>query len=135
MSGMEPQGRGRAERLGPLVITVLFSLPLWADPVAQALGYDVFYLADPKLQAVYATLVQLLGGWPLYARAVRGAAARRFGAAGLPVLASSLLYAGGLVAAVRNVPAILWFLAAGVALIVGHAVEIRGRRAVSEMRR
>lgn len=129
MSGLEPQRPGRAERAGPLVVTVLFSLPLWADPVAQALGYDVFYLADPKLQAVYATLLQLLGGGPLYARALREAAARRFGGAGLPALASALCYVAGLAAAVRNLPAIHWFLAAGLALIAGHALALRGRRA------
>ncbi|MFO7273734.1 MAG: hypothetical protein DIU55_002560 [Bacillota bacterium] len=129
MSGAEPRARGRAESLVPLGITALFSLPLWADPVAQSLGYDVFYLADPKLQAVYAALVQLCGGGPLYVRAAREARGRRIGRAGWAAVLSTLLYAGGFTAAVRGAPAIHFFLAAGAVLFAGHVLSWRASRA------
>ncbi len=130
MSGKEPRRRRGAERWGPAALTALFSLPLWADPVAQALGYEVFYLADPKLQAVYASLVQLFGGWSAYAGALRELAGRRVARAVPVTLVSTLLYAGGLYAAALNRQAGLWFLAAGAVLLAGYLWDVRGSRAL-----
>jgi len=107
-------------------MTALFSLPLWADPVAQALGYEVFYLADPKLQAVWATLVQLFGGWAAYAAALRRKPGRL--AVRAAAVLSTLLWAGGLYAAALNLRANLCFLAAGAVLLVGYLLDGRDSR-------
>jgi len=109
---------------------MVFSLPLWSDLVAQALGFELFYLADPKLQAVWGTLVQVLGGWPLYADALQQLRQGRAGRAGAVILLSTLLYAGGLYAAVVNVPASFYFLAAGGLILLGHLLDyVDSRRA------
>ncbi|HEY8346088.1 MAG TPA: hypothetical protein VIL07_02285 [Symbiobacteriaceae bacterium] len=51
---------------------LLVALPLMANRVLQALGWSVFYLADPAWQWVLCTVVQGLAGWPHYVGAVRG---------------------------------------------------------------
>lgn len=128
MSGRAPRSRTRSERLGRVVVTAVFSLPLWADLVAQALGYELFYLADPKLQAVWGTLVQLAGGLPLYADALGELRQGRAGRAAATSLLSTLLYAGGLYAAVINVVANVYFLAAGGLMLLGHLLDYLGSR-------
>lgn len=128
MNGRTPRSRTRSERLGRVVTTVVFSLPLWTDLVAQALGYELFYLADPKLQAVWGTLVQLLCGWPLYTDALQQLRQGRTGRAVATSLFSTLLYAGGLYAAVINARANLYFLAAGGLILLGHLLDYRDSR-------
>lgn len=56
---------------GRFVVSGLLTLPLVADLVARALGFQVFYLADLKLQLVWGALVQLGAAWPLYGDAWR----------------------------------------------------------------
>lgn len=88
-----PQARILSERLGRLVVSGLLALPLLADVIAEAVGFEVFYLADPKLQAVWGSLAQFVAGWPLYVMALghlrRGGAGRAFWLC----LLSTLLYA------------------------------------------
>jgi len=113
-----------------VVTTAVVSLPLWGDLVAQALGYEVFYLTDPKLQAVWGTLVQVLGGWPLFADALKQLRQGRVGRAAAVSLLSTLIYAGGLYAAVRNVAGNIYFLAAGGLILLGHLLDyLDSRRA------
>ncbi len=125
MSGKEARRRGRAQRWAPVVITALFSLPLLADLVAQGLGYEVFYLADPKLQAVWGTLVQVVGGGSVYVHALRQVAGRRVSQAVLLTLLSTLIYAMGLYVAALNRQANLYFLAAGWTLLAGYLLDVR----------
>ncbi|MEW8979073.1 MAG: hypothetical protein AB2385_11765 [Symbiobacterium sp.] len=131
MSGRPARSRTRAERLGRLVITAIFALPLLADSAAQALGYELFCLADPKLQAVWGSLLQLVGGWPLYADALAEARQRRVGRPALISLLSTVLYGAGLYGSVRSVPARGHFLAAGGLLLLGHLLEYRAGRGAS----
>lgn len=94
-----PLARLQSERLGRLVVSGLLVIPLLADLVAAVLGFQVFYLADPKLQAVWGTLAQVLAGWPLYGEAVghvrRGGARRAF----VLCLLSTLAYLASLYSA------------------------------------
>lgn len=47
-----------------LAICLLASLPLLADWVAVALGWHIFFLADGRIQSVFATLLVAGAGWP-----------------------------------------------------------------------
>lgn len=80
-----------------LVATLLPALPLVADWVAAALGWQIFFLADGRIQSIFASAVLLAGGWPL----VSGLRRRRWSgpswaAAGLSLLVAMGLYAYGL---------------------------------------
>jgi cation transport ATPase len=46
-------------------IAALFALPLLADTVAVRLGYVIFFLADPKIQSLWGTIVLATGIWSL----------------------------------------------------------------------
>jgi cation transport ATPase len=59
------------------VVCFVFTAPLVAHWVAMWLGWRVFFLADPRIQIVWATILQLAGAWPFYAGARRGQGARR----------------------------------------------------------
>lgn len=96
-SGRPGEGPALAFYLFVLVATLLPALPLVADWVAAALGWQIFFLADGRIQSVFASAVLLMGGWPLvsglFQRAWRGPARV---AAGLSILAATGLYAYGL---------------------------------------
>lgn len=84
--------RTRSERLGRLVVSGLLTLPLLAELIAELLGFELFYLADPKLQAVWGTLAQFVGGWALYGLAFRHLRQGGGGRALWLSLISSLVY-------------------------------------------
>ena len=129
MSRRNPLAKIRSERVGRVVTTCIFSLPLWADLVAKGLGFELFYLADPKLQAVWGTLVQIFGGWPLYADAFRQFRRGRSGRAiGLSLL-STILYAVGLYAALVSPGTGAFFLASSGLILAGYLADyLRSRR-------
>jgi len=120
--------RLRSERLGRLVTAAILTLPLLADVVADLLGFEVFYLADPKLQAVWGSLIQLLGGAPLYQEAWqqlrRGSCGRSFWFA----LAATLVYAAGLVAALAFGVGGFFLVSAGLILAAYLDDYVRARR-------
>jgi cation transport ATPase len=49
------------------VVSLVFTSPLVAHWVAIWLGWRIFFLADPRIQIVWATILQLAGAWPFYA--------------------------------------------------------------------
>lgn len=76
-------------------LSFLLTLPLAAHWVAIWLGWRIFFLADPWIQLVWATLLQLACGWPFLAGALRGRGARR-GLDALVALGTWSLYGYGL---------------------------------------
>jgi cation transport ATPase len=118
----------RSERLGRLVIGGIVTLPLLADVVTDLLGFEVFYLADPKLQVVWGSLAQVLGGVPLYQEAWlqlrRGTYGRPFWFA----LAATLVYAAGLVAALAFGIGGFFLVSAGLILAAYLVEYLRARR-------
>lgn len=116
--------RLQSERLGRLVVAVLLSLPLLADPIAQALGYEVFYLADAKLQVVWGSLAQFLGGWPLYGIALRRVQRQ---AAGFALLAS-LLYGVALYQALVHPGTGRLFLGAALVILLAYLLDYLAAR-------
>lgn len=58
-------------------LSFLLTLPLVANWVATWLGWRIFFLADPRIQLVWATILQLACGWPFVAGALRGRGAHR----------------------------------------------------------
>lgn len=118
-----PLARLQSERLGRLVVSGLLTLPLLADLIAKAFGFQVFYLADPKLQAVWGTLAQFLGGWPLYLLALRHL--RRGGAARLFRLAvlSTLLYGVSLYIALVQPGTGALFLGSALLILVAYLTD------------
>lgn len=60
-----------------LFLSFLLTLPLAAHWVAMWLGWRIFFLADPHIQLVWATVLQLACGWPFLAGALRGQGSRR----------------------------------------------------------
>lgn len=117
--------RLQSERLGRLVVSALLSLPLVADPIAQLFGYEVFYLADAKLQVVWGSLALFLGGWPLYAMALRRVQGKFAGFAAL----ASLLYGVALYQALVHAgPGRLFLAAAGVILLAYLLDYLAARR-------
>lgn len=123
MKEKSPLARIRSERVGRVVTAVIFSLPLWADLVAKGLGFELFYLADPKLQAVWGTLVQLFGGWPLYSDAFRQFRAGGSGRAIGMSLLSTLLYAIGLYTALVNPGTGAPFLASSGLILLSYLLD------------
>lgn len=49
-----------------LAVGLLGTLPLLADAVARSLGWHIFFFADGRLQLVFAGLVLIAAGWPLF---------------------------------------------------------------------
>lgn len=54
-----------------LALAVIFTLPLLGNRVAHALGYEVFLLADAKIQFFWGSVVQVGAGWPFYVGAYK----------------------------------------------------------------
>jgi cation transport ATPase len=113
----------RSMRLGRLVVSGLLALPLLAHWIAKAVGFEVFYLADPKLQAVWGTLAQVVAGWPLYSMALghlrRGGAGRAFGLC----LVSTLLYGISLYTALATPGTGALFLGSATTIVVAYALD------------
>lgn len=118
-----PLDRVRSERLGHVVVSGLLALPLLTDVIAEAVGFEVFYLADPKLQAVWGTLAQLVGGWSLYMGALRhlrrGGAGRSFWFC----LLSTLLYGVSLYTAFVQPGTGVLFLGSALLIIVAYLAD------------
>lgn len=55
-----------ATALFGLFVSMLFSLPLLADPIARALGFYVFFLMDPFIQLFWAAILLIWPGWAIY---------------------------------------------------------------------
>lgn len=77
-----------------LLVSFVLTLPLAAHWVAVWLGWRVFFLADPHIQIVWATILLPAGLWPFVAGAVRGQGGRRLSDA-VVTLAASGLYGYG----------------------------------------
>lgn len=103
---------------------LLLALPLLANRILQAMGWSVFYLADPCWQWVLCTAVQGLAGGPSYARAVHGSGMDL--AVILPGLLLYLYSAGAALLVMRggkNLP-VLFDASAAVLLLTGAAVAL-----------
>ncbi|MFZ5813822.1 MAG: hypothetical protein ACOY93_00785 [Bacillota bacterium] len=119
-----PLAEIRSQRLGRLVVSGLLALPLLADVVAEALGFEIFYLADAKLQAVWGTLAQFVAGWPLYGEAIRylrrtGGSRRSFSL----ILLSLLLYGVSLYAALVAPGTGVLFLGSALLIVAAHLAD------------
>jgi len=77
-------------------LSFLLTLPLAAHWVAVWLGWRIFFLADPWIQLVWGTLLQMVCGWPFLAGALRGGGGRRRGLDAAVTLASWALFGYGL---------------------------------------
>lgn len=82
-----------ASALFGLFVSLLFTLPLLADPIARALGFYVFFLMDPYTQLVWAAIVQIWPGWTLYRASAAAVRQRRFAPALLAAPISLGLFA------------------------------------------
>jgi cation transport ATPase len=79
-----------------LAVSLLLTIPLVAHWVAMAFGWNIFFLADPRIQTVWATLLQTAAAWPFYSRSLgRGAGTER-GFCRTVALLTTGLYAYGL---------------------------------------
>jgi cation transport ATPase len=99
MTQTEPpvQREPLAFHLFQLAVTLMPALPLLADWVGAALGWHIFFLADGRIQSVFATVVLAAGGWPFAAGLLRqGAPPAKRGAHGLTLVAALGLYGWGL---------------------------------------
>lgn len=72
-----------AREMMRLVLSALFTLPLLGNMVAELLGWRIFFLADPKIQFIWGSLVQFWAGWPFYVGAYKNL---RSGGANMDVL-------------------------------------------------
>jgi|GEM_PF-4823389 len=54
------------DKLGRTIVSGVLFLPFLVNWIAQLLGFEIFYVADPKIQVVWGSLAQLFGGFPLY---------------------------------------------------------------------
>lgn len=79
-----------------LILCLLPALPLLADWVAVWLGWHIFFLADGRIQSVWATLVLLLGGWPVFATLTQQRFGFRSGAILVVGLAAAGFFAAGM---------------------------------------
>jgi cation transport ATPase len=61
-----------------LAVCCLLTLPLAAHWVALGFGWSIFFLGDPHIQTVWASLILLAGGWPFYAGSFRRGGNRGF---------------------------------------------------------
>ena len=77
-----------------LLLSFILTLPLAAHWVAIWLGWRIFFLADPHIQAVWATILQAAGAWPFARGALREHGPRRW-FDGLVTVTSWALYAYG----------------------------------------
>jgi len=77
-----------------LLVSFVLTLPLAAHWVAIWLGWRIFFLADPHIQIVWATILLAAGLWPFVAGALRERGARR-AFDGLVVSAALALYGYG----------------------------------------
>lgn len=118
-----PLARIQSERLGRLVVSGLLALPLIVNPIAAGLGFELFYVADPKLQAVWGSLAQLLAGWPLYGEALGHLRHGGAGRALVLCLLSTLLYAAGLYTALVFPGTGAPFLAAALLIVAAHLLN------------
>lgn len=118
-----PLARIQSQRLGRLVVSGLLALPLLGNVVAQALGFEIFYFADPKLQAVWGTLAQVLAGWPLYLTALghlrQGGAARAFWLC----LTATLLYGAGLYTAFGPLASGALFIGSAMLIVIAYLAD------------
>ncbi|MFZ5823016.1 MAG: hypothetical protein ACOY94_01540 [Bacillota bacterium] len=118
-----PLPRGLSERMGRLVVSGLLTLPLLADLIAEAVGFEVFYLADPKLQVVWGSLAQFVAGWPLYVMAAghlrRGGAVRAFWIC----LLSTLIYVVSLYTALVRPGTGVLFLGSSTLILVAYLTD------------
>lgn len=120
----------RSERLGRLVTGGILTLPLLADVVADLLGFEVFYLADPKLQTVWGSLVQVLGGFPLYSEAWLQVRRGTYGRFFWYALAATLVYAAAMGAALALGLGGFFLVSAGLILAAYLDDYLRARRLV-----
>lgn len=77
-----------------LLVNFLLTLPLAAHWVAIWLGWRIFFLADPHIQIVWATLLLAAGLWPFVVGTLRERGARR-AFDGLVALTALALYGYG----------------------------------------
>ncbi|HYF92061.1 MAG TPA: hypothetical protein VD969_07420 [Symbiobacteriaceae bacterium] len=84
-----------------LLVSFILTLPLAAHWVAIWLGWRIFFLADPHIQVVWATILQAAGAWPFVRGALRGRGGRRW-FDGLVTFASWGLYGYGLFLTLRH---------------------------------
>lgn len=136
MNGGSPLGGARSrlvrlqsERLGRVVISGVLLLPLLVHVVARAVGLEIFYLADPKLQAIWGSLAQAVGGVPLYREAwlhlTRGGHGLSFWFA----LLSSLVYGVSLYTALVRPGTGVLFLGSALLILVAYLLDyLRARR-------
>lgn len=118
-----PLARLQSERLGRLVASGLLTLPLLGNLIARALGFEVFYFTDPKLQAVWGTLAQVLAGWSLYGQALRHL---RQGGAPLPFwlcLVSTALYGVGLYTAFGHMASGAPFVGSALLILIASLAD------------
>ncbi|HWI65660.1 MAG TPA: hypothetical protein VNT75_27850 [Symbiobacteriaceae bacterium] len=73
------------------LVSLLLTLPLAAHWVAIWLGWRIFFLADPRIQIIWATLLLLAGAWPFAVGALR----HRRVFDGLVMIAALALYGYG----------------------------------------
>ena len=69
------------------LVSLVLTLPLAAHWVAIWLGWRIFFLADPHIQIIWATLLLLAGAWPFALGALRH---RRVSDAAVTLLALAL---------------------------------------------
>lgn len=124
--------RIQSERLGRLVVSGLLALPLVGNLIARALGFEVFYFTDPKLQAVWGTLAQVLAGWPLYGEALGHL--RRGGAPGAfwLCLLSTLVYGVGLYTGLGPLASGAPFVGSALLILLAFLVDyLQAKRSLS----